>query len=70
MGPETSEDADVPALAVQGLNAASAKALQSGRPVVVVRGQQLVRLTADGAVVLKNLPPRRKLTVRSKQMPS
>jgi hypothetical protein len=60
------DDEGVPDQAVKGLNEASRRARDSGRPVVVVRDGQLVRLCAGEVVVLKNLPARRKVAVRRK----
>jgi hypothetical protein len=45
-------------MALKGLAAATQRALASGRPVVLVRGNQLVRITGDEVVVLRELPPR------------
>jgi len=63
-------DADVPMMAVQGLNEASKRARKSGRPIVLVRGGQLLRISAEGTIVLKDLPPRRKSLVRRKTITS
>lgn len=60
------EDEDVPELALQGLAAAQRKAEQSGQPLVLVRDGQLVRITATGVTVLKQLGGRRKVDVRTK----
>ncbi len=60
------DDIVVPAEAVQGLDEASRRTREAGRPVVVVRNGQLVRLQAGEVVVLKKLPARRKVVVRRK----
>jgi hypothetical protein len=53
------EDADVPLMAVEALNAASRQAREAGYELVVVRHGNLVRVLRDGSVeVIKQLPPR------------
>ena len=60
------DDEEVPRQAVKGLDEATRRALNSGRPVVVVRDGHLVRLVGGEVVVLKKLPARRKVVVRHK----
>lgn len=60
------DDEAVPDQAVKGLDEATRRARNSGRPVVVVRHGQLVRLGASEVVILKKLPARRKVAVRRK----
>jgi hypothetical protein len=62
------QDADVPELAVQALTAAHQRALQAGRPLVLVRNGQLVRIDSTGVTVLKQLPARKKVAVRKKSV--
>lgn len=64
--PDLHDDVDIPAQAVKGLDEASRRARESGRPVVVIRDGQLVRLHAGEVVVLKKLPARRKVVGRRK----
>jgi hypothetical protein len=64
--PDRHDDAVVPDQAVRGLDEATRRAREAGRPVVVVRDGQLVRLGAGEPVVLKQLPARRKVAVRRK----
>jgi hypothetical protein len=64
--PDLHDDVAVPDQAVKGLDEASRRARASGRPVVVVRDGQLVRLDRGEVVVLKKLPARRKVAVRRK----
>jgi hypothetical protein len=59
------DDDDVPEQAVQALNAASRRAAASGLPLVLVRGDQLVRVDATGVTVLKELPPLKRVTRRT-----
>ena len=60
------EDADVPEQTVKALTAAHQRALEAGRTLVLVRNDQLIRIGPDGVTVLKQLPERRKVTVRKK----
>ncbi len=62
-----SEDDNVPELAVQALNAATRRAIRSGRSIVLVENGELVRIGSDGKTVLKKLPPRRKVETRFKR---
>lgn len=55
-------DDDVPVQAVRALANATARTLAEGRTVVVVFENNLVQQAADGTtVVLKPMPPRRKV---------
>jgi len=68
MNPASSEDADVPALAVQGLDEATQKAKKAGE-IVVIRSNQLLKITQGVKVeVLQTVPGRRKVTVRTKKI--
>ncbi len=68
MNEQNSEDADVPVLAVEGLNAATRKALQAG-DVVVVRGNQLLKISPGATIeVLRLVPGRKKVSVRVKKI--
>lgn len=61
-----SEDADVPALAVRGLTEATRKALLAGE-IIVVRGGNLLKITQHASVeVIRAVPGRKKVTVRTK----
>jgi len=68
MNPVMTEDADVPALAVKGLNEATRKARKAGA-IMVIRGGQLLKITQDVQVVVAPaVPGRKKVTVRSKRL--
>ncbi|CAN5526661.1 hypothetical protein BH11PLA2_BH11PLA2_47280 [soil metagenome] len=68
MNATNSEDADVPDLAVKGLNEATRKARQAGE-IVVVREGSLLRITQDAKVeVVRAVPGRKKVTVRTKRL--
>lgn len=58
------DDEVVPAEAVRGLDEATRRTRDAGRPVVVVRDGHLVRLGAGEVVILKKLPARRKVAGR------
>ena len=61
-----SEDTDIPALAVRGLNEATGKAKQAGE-IVVVRSGQLLKITQDVEVeIVRAVPGRKKVAVRTK----
>ena len=47
----------VPALAVKALKEAQARARASGRPIVVLVGDELMRIGPTERTVLKKLPP-------------
>ena len=64
------DDEQVAEVAVAALNAAHRRAVDSGRPMVVLIGDELVRITAAGRTVLKKLPPRLKVAVRTKRASS
>lgn len=60
---EDAEDADVPAMAVKGLCAATAASIAAGMPQVVERDNRLVRVHADGREeFIKQLPPRKRFS--------
>lgn len=61
------QDAEVVQLAVDALSAAQRRALDSGRPVVLVVKGDLVRVEPGGSFLLKQLPPRRQVFSRNKQ---
>ncbi len=63
----TEQENSVPLLAVKALKQAQARARASGRPVVVMDGQNLVRVGPAGKTVLKTLPPRTKVSNRKKR---
>jgi hypothetical protein len=52
---------------VAALNAAQRCALESGRDVIMVENGELVLARPTGKTVLKKLPPRRKVDVRTKR---
>jgi hypothetical protein len=60
--PDLLDDEEIPAQAVQGLNEATQRALNSGHPVVLVRDGQLVCIRGGEVEVLKEMPARRKIT--------
>ncbi len=62
------EEERIPELAVQALNAAHWRARASGRPVVMLVGRTLMRVTGDERVVLKELPPRLKVDCLHKRL--
>ena len=57
----------IPALAVKALTEATRQALASGRPVVLVVDDKLVRIDSEGTTVLKDMPPQMTVTVRTKR---
>lgn len=62
------EDADVPTLAVQGLNEATRRARLAG-DIVVVRDGNLLRIHPNGKVeVLQSVPGRVKVAVRTQRI--
>jgi hypothetical protein len=61
-----SEDEETARVEVEALDEASRRPLASRQPVVIVENDQLVRITPSGKTVLKNLPPRQKVSVRTK----
>lgn len=61
------EEENIPELAVLALNAATRRALESGRPVVVAQGDKLVRIEGTECVVLHDLPHRVKVDARIKE---
>jgi hypothetical protein len=64
---EDPQEAGVPELAASALTAAQHRAVQAGHPVVLVKNGWLVLVQQSGVTRLKELPPRRKVTVRTKQ---
>lgn len=62
-----SDEEEVALLAVQALTAAHRRAVQSGRPVLVVENGELVRIGPLGRTVVKTLPPRHKVLDRIKR---
>ena|GEM_PF-3582211 len=62
------EEEKIPELAVQALNAAHWRARASGRPVVMLVGRTLMRVTGEERVVLKELPPLVKVECRKKRL--
>jgi hypothetical protein len=64
------EEAEDAQMAVEALNAATQRAMRSGLPVVIVVDDQLVQIDSSGTTVLKQLPPRRKVSVRQKRIRS
>jgi len=64
---ELLDDDEVAQMAVRALTAASRRAMDSGRPVIFVVDDQLVRRDASGTTVLETLPPRRRVSDRVKQ---
>ncbi len=58
------DDADVPELALAALRAAQERARQTGRPRVLVRDRKVVRVDGETVVVLKVLPPRKRVRPR------
>jgi hypothetical protein len=62
------DDTDVPMLAVESLNQATIRTLQTS-DIVVVRNNQLVRISPDQTVVvLKDVPGRKTVSVREKKL--
>lgn len=61
------QEDSVPALAVEALTLAHRRAIAAGRTVVRVEGGKLVRVGPSGTVVLQTLPPRVKVTIRTKR---
>jgi hypothetical protein len=57
-------EAGIPELAAHALTAASRRAAQAGRPVVLAKDGVLVRIDQSGTTVLKQLPARLKVTNR------
>jgi hypothetical protein len=59
------EDAGVPEQAVEALTAAQRRAIQAGHPVVLVHDGFLVRMDQSGTTVLKRVPEREKVSIRT-----
>ena len=67
----TKQERMIPQYAVRALNAAQERAKRSGVALVQVIGNDLCRIEPDGTrTVLKTLPPRTKVTVRTKRAAS
>lgn len=64
------QESNIPALAVQALTMASRSAQASGRPVVMVVDEKLVRVGPFSSTLLRSLPPRMKVSVRTKRAQS
>ena len=64
------EEEKIPEMAVKALDAAHRRARASGRPVVMLVGRTLVRVTGEERVVLKELPPLVKVDCRHKRVAS
>ena len=64
------EEEKIPELAVRALNAAHWRARASGRPVVMLVGRTLMRVTGEERVVLKELPPRLRVDCLQKRVES
>ncbi len=61
------QDGEVAQLAANALTAAQARAMKSGRSVLVLVDGELVRIEPRGKTVVKKLPPRRKVRDRFKR---
>ncbi len=61
-------DRDVPEMALKALAEAQQRAMQSGCDIVLVENNQLVKITATGKTVLREMPPLEKVTVRVKKV--
>ena len=62
---EDEEETGVPELAVKALTAASRRAAKAGHPRILVKDRLLVRIDCHGTTVLKKLPPRKKVAIRT-----
>ena len=62
-----SQEAGITQLAVQALTAANRRAIDSGRSVLIVVNDTLVRIGSSGSTVIKKLPPRRRVNMRVKR---
>ncbi len=60
----------VPALMVRALDAAQGRALASGVPVLVVADGGLYRVTPAGRELVEPMPPRARVTARTKRATS
>jgi hypothetical protein len=61
------QESKIPALAVQALTKASRLTRESGHSVVMVVDGQLVRVGPLGCIPLRALPPRPKVSQRTKR---
>lgn len=64
------DDEEIASMAVAGLTAATSQALASGHPVVLLRNEKLVRISPEGEVFLKELPPKVRVRDRKAQIKS
>jgi len=60
---ERQDDEEVAEMAVAALNSASRRAIDSGFPVIVRIGDELVEVGPQGRTVLKHLQPRQKVSI-------
>ncbi len=60
------QESEIPKLVVKALTAAHYRAVQAGHPLVLVKNGALVRLEASKTTLLKQLPARKKVTIRTK----
>ena len=63
---EETRESDVPKQALEALTAAQIRSVQAGHPQVLVQDGVLVRISAGGTTVLKRLPKRRVVSVRTR----
>jgi hypothetical protein len=61
---EDKQEGRIPELAVDVLTAASRRAAHEGRPLVLVKNGCLVRIEDSRITKLKQLPARKKVTIR------
>ena len=65
------EDEEVAREIVQALTEAQRRWMQSGRTVVLVRNDQLIRILPDGEIeVIRQLPPRPRVSNRRRMLGS
>lgn len=63
------DDEDITPQAMQGLTEAQRRWMQSGRTVVLVRNDQLIRILPGGEIeVIRQLPPRPQVTNRRRTL--
>ena len=62
------EEERIPELAVRALDAVHRRARASGRPVVMLVGRTLMRVTGETCEVLKELPPLLKVGSRTRRL--
>lgn len=68
MTTDDTEDDDIIPMALAGLDEASRNMLASGLPVVLVENNQLVRIEGGVRTVLKEMPPRPTVQIRTKRI--